>query len=445
MPVEPDSATALANIWPEIDHRLLGETRAPVAPFPLELLPERWRAWVEACARASIPTDYVAQASIAAVSALVGARMHAEVTAEWYEPPVLWQALVGPASSGKSPALARARWLLSEVDERAEPPEDGEEAIPPCRAPTVLADATIAAAGEAARRDARGVVLWRDGLADWLVAANSIGERAGWRAGWDGGPLSFARRSLSSPTQLESFAVGILGTLRPERLEALLGEDEGEDGLAARILYCWPQPASCATVLAEPPDFQGMGDMLQRIALIPGSADAPGVIGFTPDATARIDSLLPELRRRMHEAEDVEAAWIGKGAGNIARLSCHFALMEWAQEPSDEVPAVDVRHVEAAHLLWSSYYLPHAQAVFGRAGASRSGQLARRTVDWFRRNNVRQVSREQIRREALRRTVTAAVADDVIARLEAGHALRALPNQPTGGRFARRWEVNPQL
>jgi hypothetical protein len=439
MTVEQDSAAALSNSWPEIDRSLLGQTRPPAASFPLELLPGPWRTWAEACARSSIPIDYVAQASLAAVSALTGGRLYAEVTAEWYEPLILWQALVGGASAGKSPAMARARWLLRRVDPDDE--ADEKERL----APTVLADGTAAAAGSAYRSNARGVVLWHEGLADWLASANRTDERNGWLVGWEAGQLSIGRRSGLWSSQLEGFSVGILGTLRPERLASLFSDDEGDGSLAARFLYAWPAATSCVPLQGPAPDFDGMIGMLQRIARIAGNSESPGFVTFSPDAVARLDGVLPDLCRRTCETEDIEAAWIGKGARNIVRLACHFALMEWAQEPSDETPAVESRHVETAHRLWSSYYLPHALSVFGCAATPPVDRLARKAAAWLRRNGSHEVSREKIRRHALRRSVSAAEADDVIERLTAGNLLRAVPAPPNRGRPPLRWLVNPAL
>jgi predicted ArsR family transcriptional regulator len=63
-----------------------------------------------------------------------------------------------------------------------------------------------------------------------------------------------------------------------------------------------------------------------------------------------------------------------------------------------------------------------------------------------RRAGLEQISREDIRREALGRTVDAEGAEHVIARLEAGGVLRCHAAKSDGrGRPRRRWEVNPAL
>jgi hypothetical protein len=52
--------------------------------------------------------DYVAQALLAAVAGLCGQGVSARITEAWSEPVILWQALVGGPSCGKTPAL---EWL----------------------------------------------------------------------------------------------------------------------------------------------------------------------------------------------------------------------------------------------------------------------------------------------------------------------------------------------
>jgi hypothetical protein len=107
--------------------------------------------------------------------------------------------------------------------------------------------------------------------------------------------------------------------------------------------------------------------------------------------------------------------------------------------------------------LWERYYRPHAQAVFDRAGPSdrdRQGkhqarQHARRVIGWIRARGAAEISREEVRREALSQRVNAAGADEVILALEQAGVVREVEDDgedyPSRGRPARRWQVNPAL
>jgi hypothetical protein len=66
---------------------------------------------------------------------------------------------------------------------------------------------------------------------------------------------------------------------------------------------------------------------------------------------------------------------------------------------------------------------------------------------WLRVSGRTEVSREDIRRDALVQTVAASEADQVIYRLRDAGALRpaAGATSPRGGRPALRWQVHPAL
>ena len=93
------------DTWPEPDMRLVEDDRAPAPALDEDALPAGWDEWIaaEAAAR-GCPSDYVAAGLIAAASAWIGHARHVAATVTWSEPPHLWLALIGPPSSGKTPA-----------------------------------------------------------------------------------------------------------------------------------------------------------------------------------------------------------------------------------------------------------------------------------------------------------------------------------------------------
>ena len=57
MPLDESSApTQPITPWPEIDRSLIAETRPPPVPFPMLVLPDRWRTWIEARRTPSRPS-----------------------------------------------------------------------------------------------------------------------------------------------------------------------------------------------------------------------------------------------------------------------------------------------------------------------------------------------------------------------------------------------------
>jgi len=71
----------------------------------------------------------------------------------------------------------------------------------------------------------------------------------------------------------------------------------------------------------------------------------------------------------------------------------------------------------------------------------------RRVARWLQRVGLDQVSREDIRREALLQSVDAEAAEHVIDRLETAGVLRilALQAEQRRGPRRRRWEVHPEF
>jgi hypothetical protein len=442
------------NNWPPLDRNLLGEARPKPPTFPLHLLPGRWRTWVEASSRMFGSADYLAHCLLGGVAGVGGAGIRIEVAAHWREPLLLWQALVGGPSSGRSAAFARVRGLLAAVEpgEEGGAPENGapENGAPENRAPEdsnsvappVLVDAGLDPLDRALSGGARGVLLWREDLADWMAEAGRRSVRPAWLAGWSAAP------AMIGGWPKACFAVGIAGALPP-------GFTGADSALASRFLYVWPERGASVSLADTDADDAGIAALLQKIAAFAGHRETPCVVPFDKGAERRLEALLPAIQQRADDAEDeglggVAAEWIGRGVATVVRLAGVLSLMEWA-ETSEKSGAewlpVGAAHIEAAYALWSEYYLPHALAVFDRAGAGSGDQAARKVVRWLKRVRAPQISREDVRREALCQSVDADGAEEVLARLEAGGFLRPVAvTEPTRrGPRRRRWEVNPAI
>ena len=135
----------------------------------------------------------------------------------------------------------------------------------------------------------------------------------------------------------------------------------------------------------------------------------------------------------------------------MARLAAVLALLDWtANRPTNAPPpaVITAQHLHAAWELWERYYRPHARAVFDRAGPSDRDRKARQVIGWIRAHEATEISREDVRRDALRQKVNAAGADEVIDALEEAGVLREVDDEEDyrgRGRPARRWQVNPAL
>jgi hypothetical protein len=432
-----------ASDWPDIDPNLIEDGRGTVPLLPLDLLPLPWRAWVGERARAAgAPVDYVVQAVLAAVAGVCGAGAVARVTPDWDEPLVLWQVLVGASSSGKSPALAPVRRLLGALDPEL-PVSEGD------KKPRIVADEpALAAVAEAVAANPRGVLLWRDEPSAWLAELGSKdeGHRARWLDAWSGQAFA-VEAALSRTVPLEKFPLSVLGAIRPDRLEESLRQ--ADSGLAARFLYAWPDPPTYCP-LAErrtARDEQAL-DLLRRMLKVARTPLNPLVLAFDKDALKAFDGFLSMLHLELGRVDGLEADWMGKGSGTVARLAGILELLAWSGSDTGAAPQqIGAPSVQAAVRLWGDYFRPHAVRVFGRAAPCDTRRHARSALRWLEANRKCEVTREDIRRHALRRAIDASRTNTVLGELWSAGVLRPapLPDYPQVGRPAERWQVNPVL
>lgn len=414
--------------WSEIDPSLLEERRAALPSFPVDLAPPAWRAWLrDTAASANAPVDYAAQALFAAVSGLCGAGASVQVTSTWQEPLVLWQLAVGRVSSGRSPARASTRRMLATVEEET-------QAI-------VVDDAEVDKIDEVAAANARGGLLWRDEAGDWFTClkAEDDRRRRQWLQSWSAG-------SSAPATAAESAAVSILGAVQPDQLGRLF--QDAED-LAARYLYAWPHQPPFRSVVGcpTPDDGEALG-RLRRIAHKVGTIRDPLMLQVDERGLSALDTFMGNVHAALRETEGLEEAWMGKGRGTVVRLAGVMELLEWSATGSSSPPGhIGRERIEEAAVLWEGYFRPHATDLFMRTAPTTLELQARRAARWLRSNGKAVVTREQVRRKGLGRTVNASGADQVLYRLRSANIVRQMPDgwRAQGGRPTNLWEVNPAL
>jgi len=203
---KPTFAGAPAG-WPAPDPSLLEDGRPVVPTFPLDALPQPWREWVsDTAGGAGAPVDYVAQAVLGAVAGLCGAGVKASVTQSWSEPLVLWQALVGAPSAGKTPALDAIGRPLASVEKLLQ--RDSGAGASPLQAVAgpvqggklVVHDPALAALTRSVAARPPGVLLWRDeptpGCPRWPGRAGTTGRAA--RSSTPGRPAATFRSASSA-------------------------------------------------------------------------------------------------------------------------------------------------------------------------------------------------------------------------------------------------------
>lgn len=433
--------------WPEPDFSVL-TPRREVPRFPLDLLPDDWANWVaNAADSTSAPPDYVALPLLTSAAALIGNSRCVKLRAGWSEPCILWGAMIGAPSAGKTPGsravlaqvkrieaglaedhkealadwerasevakAARASWE-SEVKEaqgagRQAPPIPAE-ATAPDRPPfpsIVLNDATQEAIQRIQASEPRGVLVHRDELAGWAAkldaSSGTGGERAFYIEAYNAGPYRADRVKLGgTPISIDRLSVSMLGGVQPDRLADLIGGKD--DGLASRFLYCWPRPVEG---IWEAPELESEWAeaalaRLHRLNMPRDETGAPfpSVVPLCREAGAAYGEWWKSAKRESESAGGLMAGHLGKMLGVAGRLALVWEFLHWSQRDGAAEPeTVSEKAALSAIALVDEYFRPHAQAAFGDAARPREERDAAAIARAILKREARLVNKREMRRE----------------------------------------------
>ena len=260
-----------------------------VQAFEAAMLPDNLRGWcVDAAEGLGVPLDFLAVPAIVACAAAIGraVAVRPKLQDRWIERAILWGAVIGRPSAGKSPALVPARRMLARLESddakvHAEALRDfqAEQAVaamqaenakaalraaikggddtkaqmlaraataPELEAPQepriVVADATVEKLGELLNANPRGLLMVRDELTGWLASLDREGregDRSFWLECWNGTGPYVVDRIGRGTVRIEACAVSVLGGIQPGKLaEYVRGAVKGglgDDGLMQRF------------------------------------------------------------------------------------------------------------------------------------------------------------------------------------------------------------------
>ena len=317
--------------------------------------------------------------------AAIGNTRWASPWAGWAEPPVIWTMAIGAPSANKSPGLdavlsplkraerdlrAVAEASLTAWRERAEVAKlvesawkeaaksalkEGKE--PPARPSAAnpgaepflprlsIADGTVERLAVIVSRQPRGTLLARDELAGWLQGMTRYSGGGSDRPFWleaYGGRGYTVERMGRDPVHIDRLSIGVVGGIQPDRLKSLLFKSD-DDGLLARFLPVWPNPAPIKR--PDEGDDGGFLDMaLARLLALDLVTDEKGetrpwLVPFTEETRALLDDFRRAVRGWEAGAEGLLLSFTGKLPGLAVRLSLVLAYLDWAavdgSEPRD--------------------------------------------------------------------------------------------------------------
>lgn len=500
----PQQSGPVGASWSQPDLSILAENRRAPPKFDPEWLGPALSTWVLATGKAtSAPADYVAVALLTLAGSLIGNQRRALVGAKWTEPPILFSALVGFPSAGKSPALGAVMSLASEEEARlaavyreqmteyesrkaaseaaraahrtacrdalrgnpelaeAVPvpmPEGLEEPTKPFLGRVMVQDATVEKLAYIAAGNPKGFLSFHDELAGLLssfgrYSGNGGADRAFWLQAYNGRNHIVDRVKSDEPIRIPHLAVGILGGIQPDRAaELLVGAD---DGLPARFLWCWPDPVPGFSVARDAIDdtiAQQAISRLARLGMAPqpaGQPDAPILVPLEEVAIQRVERIARAMKGREEGASPLMRGALGKVRGTVVRLATILSYLWWSassRDPFDEPREIGEAAVATAAEMMLRYFIPHAERVFGDASIPAAETNAATLARHLREKGLPTFNARAVGREMGAPLRMAADMDAACDELVEAGLIRRIDVLKAGrGRRPKDFQINPIL
>jgi hypothetical protein len=266
-----------------------------------------------------------------------------------------------------------------------------------------------------------------------------------WLEAWNGSSYTVERMGRP-PIAVDYLLVGVVGGLQPDKLARSFNGDL--DGMYARLLFAWLEdppyrPLTNEVAEVEPEVVNALSRIIDLTP--PGQGDfAPRCIPLSREAA----EIFEQFRRLHHQGKDAlmgrEREWWAKAPAHVLRLAGTLCYLRWAMVGGPEPERIDVEYVQAAVRLVQEYFWPHARAALRQIGFNERHANARRVLRWIKANSKHEVSREEVRREALGQSLDADQTQNLLDGLEKVGWLRKISTD-TRGRARHRWQVNPLI
>lgn len=415
------------------DLSILETSVLPAPEFPLTVMGQ-WEGWVSDAARSKgAPVDYVAMVLIVVMASVIGNARTVSPWRGWVEPVILWLALIGNPSSGKSPALdaviaslqalekeigtnypetlrqfttlkeaASARdalWqneLKASVKEGREPsvrPEGAVEPDRPARPRLMVSDSTQEALVAVLMGQKKGVLQIYDELVRFMdfERYNKGGSGRAFALEMFGGRRTTVDRVKDDgqPKIVERTAVSVIGGIQPDPWAQFISGSD--DGFSSRILPVHPDPVLPVIPDCEP-DHARLLNALRRLHFlemaIDGNGDEiPRCIPLATDVAEHFQAWRLANNLEEKDATGQYLSHLGKLPGMLLRISLVIEFMGWADQPGAPEPAeVSMKSFGLAAHLIESYCKPMARRTIGNAALAPDERHLTAVARWIRAN-----------------------------------------------------------
>ena len=389
----------------------------PVPEFPVEVLPQRLRAWiVDEAERMGAPVDFIAIGALVTLSSLLGKKFTIKPKQHdnWTVVPNLWGACVGRPSSMKSPSQKVATCFIREIEticrekhrlalhdykidvevhetftksvkkeaQSLDNKEHIKEKITESQAnapvePTleqfIINSCTIEKLQMILEINSNGVLVLHDELSGFLSRLSKDDhseDRTFYLTAFNGDESFAVDRVTRKSVYIEHCICSVLGGIQPSKLTQFMegvsqGLGRNDDGLFQRFqLLVYPDFVMKDSVDCKPNDVarnlaRTVYKKFHEFTLIPFSC-----LNFNGDAQLLFNEYHRAIRNKANRDANVGIeAHLGKYSSLMAALSLIFYLAD-----SDHIETVNATSVNSA-IKFCSYLEEHARRIFGQEDA----------------------------------------------------------------------------
>ena len=475
--------------WPEIESFDV----LALPDFPVHVLPDVLRRWVEAESHATqTPADLAGLLALAVCSACIARRVVVEARAGWREPVNLFVAVLLEPGNRKSavfsdavqplgeleaelieaarPQVARAQSerrqgdaRLRRLEKRAVEQGDAEarhdahelaaelsQQLEPVLPRLIVDDATSEKLGVMlAEQDGRIASMSPEGgvfdLMAGLYSKSGIPQFSVYLMGHSGDDLVTDRISRTS-VRVERPALTCAYAMQPAVIEGLAENSAFRGrGLLARFLYATPQSRIGRRIIAPTPVSDATREAYRQMVRAIAEVVGEFVLQLTRDAAARLQEWEADIEAMLAEGGQMEIMrdWGAKLAGATLRLAAVLhCVKHGVEEP------IDASTLQSAIEI-SRYLIPHADAVLNMMLAKESSEVAdaRYVLSWIMRHDRREFTKRDVQQHGKRRFPRADDVDAALDELARRGYIRLRPAEPArlGRPPSPAYDVNPAV
>lgn len=405
-PVEVTTLGGEANIsTEEVQAEVLKLTKPSKATkkskgnFPIDAIPERIRKILLEYHRVhQLPIDYFGLTILVLAGGIMGNTF--KVKYKYLSPPLIYAALVGNSSMGKTPVIKILMRVLNELEkeydqqyktalkeyiEEMENWEKGDKKpIRPKRTELVINNATTEAIIQSLGTNKNGLILFQDELLGWLNNMNqyrSGGDEQFWLSTWSNS-LAKNNRVTKETILIPNSFVNVIGGIQPELLPNIASGDKNSSGFWFRILFAFPpnqdKPHDNDLEVAEETN-QAYEELIKKLiswrltqlaATSSGETIQPKILELSSEATAIYKKWKRKNTNMTNESDNNAIKSIyGKLADYCLRISLILEILEClgTQDSLDDFQNISKKSMANAIKL-TEYFRKSSLRVFDIIG-----------------------------------------------------------------------------